>query len=66
MFQKPPKMFHLEHPHGGGAFTEIAGIEVVLHHVRLMSLADDLVRRVQVLTGSEPGRPIRAEGARRR
>ncbi len=42
MFQKPPEMFHLEHPHGGGAFTEIAGVEVVLHHVRLMSLANDL------------------------
>ena len=35
---------------------EIAGAEVDLHHVRLMSLADDLVRRVQVLTGGEPRR----------
>ena len=52
----PPQMFHLEHPHGGGAFTEIAGVEVVLHHLRLISLADDLERRVQVLTGGEPRR----------
>ena len=44
MFQKPRKMFHVEHLREGGALMETARGEVDLHLVRLMSLLNELVR----------------------
>ena len=44
MFQKPPKMFHLEHMREGGALMKTAVSEVDLHRVRLMALLNELVR----------------------
>ena len=44
MFQEPPRKFHLEHAREGGAPIAMAGGEVDLHRVRLMSLLNELIR----------------------
>ena len=44
MFQKPPKMFHLEHMREGGEIMETTAGGVDLHRVRLMALLNELVR----------------------